>query len=133
MKKIKLGSLAVDLKREREGEWVDSRAFEGVAYFLKSTNAPDYTSVIRKAARTMTQAIRDGKEISEDKSFAEEGERICEHLLLGWKGFDIEYTPDGARETLKDPAYRPLLNDIMMCADRVGRKQIEFVEEDAKN
>jgi hypothetical protein len=137
MKKIKLSSLRVDLKKERGGDWVKSQAFTSddgpVSYLLRSTNYPPYAAAVRKAARAMAQAMRDGKDIDDDVAFAEEGRRVCDHLLLGWGNLDVEYSPEEALRCLTDPSYRPLLSDVMACADRVGQSVMETVEDDAKN
>lgn len=61
------------------------------------------------------------------------GRVYADHILLEWEGFDVPYTPEAARETLTDPAFRALVNHVDYAADRVSQLEIEFTEQAAKN
>lgn len=132
-KKIKLSSLRNDIKQEREGAWAPSRAFEGGEYLLKSTNSPDYVAAQQTALREYQERARNNTKPDIDADHRTEAEMVCKHLLMGWRGFDVEYTPEIALSELKDPAQRALLNDILNTASSVGRFKIEFVKDDVKN
>jgi hypothetical protein len=132
-KVLKLSSLRVDIKREREGEWVTSKQFEGISYQVRSTNSPEYVSAQQKSLRAIQVLIRDNKPIDQDKLHADEARIVVQYLLLAWKGLDEEFSEEVALTELVEPAARPLLNDIIECASRVGRNELEYIEQDAKN
>ncbi len=132
-KVVKLSSTRVDLRREREGEWIASKTFEGVSYHVRSTNSPDYVSAQQKQMRSLQAKIRDKRELDQDEMHAEEANIVVDCILLGWNGFDQDYTADLALEELRNPQSRPLLNDIIECASRVGRNELETIEVDVKN
>lgn len=132
-KKIKLSSLRNDIVKEREGEWVPSRAFPGAEFLVKSTNCPEYVSARQEEVRRIQEMYRDKAKVDQDQVHIDEAKSVCLHLLRGWKGFDIEYSEDAALQELMDIGQAPLLNDILDCASRVGRYKIAFVEDDSKN
>lgn len=131
---VKLKSTRVDLTKEREGDWVRSTRFEGVEYLVKSTNNPKYIAALSSDMRRMADAARLSKsEMDVDELHKLRAKLTCEHILLGWKGFDTEYSPELARDELMSLESRPLLDDILAAAELVGRKQVETIEVDAKN
>jgi hypothetical protein len=56
-----------------------------------------------------------------------------EHLLLGWRGLDVEFTEDVAKEILTDESYRRVRNSVYLAATKVGQRDLEFVEAAGKN
>jgi hypothetical protein len=132
-KTIKLKSLRNDVAKEREGEWVPSRAFPGAEFLVKSTNCPEYVASRQEEMRRIQEMYRDKAKLDQDQVHIDEAKSVCRHLLRGWKGFDTEYSEDIALAELMDIGQAPLVNDILDCASRVGRYKIAFVEDDLKN
>jgi hypothetical protein len=133
---VKLASLKANLTAETQGEWEDSTipslAAEGVAYLVRSLNEPSYHAA--RAALLQRFARKHGKNpVPADELSTEFGRLYAKHILLGWRGLDVEFSPSVAAETLGDPAYREIVADIEACAAQVGRAKIEFVEDAAKN
>jgi len=143
---IKLASLSADLSKEREGDWIypkewpgldPEKPFEqtplpGVGFLVRSTNYPDYVTARQAALEKMKQDYPDDK-VPVDVQARIEGQLSVEHLLLGWKGFDIEYSPDVVEVVLVAEEHRVLRSMIFWCAGRVGKKKVEFVGAAAKN
>lgn len=143
---IKLGSLAADLSKEREGEWIEPKEWPGlnpdrpleqtqlpgVAFLVRSTNYPPYISARQTALEDLKQDYPDDK-VPPEVAARIEGQLAVEHLLLGWKGFDIAYSADAVKAILAAEEHRVLRTMIYWCAGRVGKRQVEFVTDAAKN
>lgn len=129
---VKLASLKSDLAAEAQGEWEDSIAFPGVSYLLRSLNEPGYQ--VARATLLQRFVRQYGKKpVPPDDLSTSFGRLYAKHIMLGWRGLDVEFSPSVAMETLSDPAYRDLVQDIEACAAQVGKQQMEFVEDVAKN
>jgi hypothetical protein len=143
---IKLGSLAADLSKEREGEWVEPKewpglnpekpmemtALPGVAFHVRSTNYPAYVTARQAVLEDLKKNYPDDK-VPADVAARIEGQLAVEHLLLGWRGFDIAYSADAVQTILAAEEHRVLRSMIYWCAGRVGKRQVEFVKDAAKN
>lgn len=129
---VKLGSIKADLKRETEGEWVDIPDLPGVRLRVRSFNYGPFraarNAVLQRLAKRYAKSP-----VPDDVMARELGALYADQLLLGWDGFDVPYTPEAARETLTDPAFRSLLNHIDYASERVGQTEIEFVEQATGN
>lgn len=129
---VKLASLKIDLQKEAEGERIESVRYPGVSYLLKSLNDPGYQTdrslLMQKLARKYGR-----KPVPQTVLVPEIGKLFAKRIVLGWDGFDVEYSEDVAIETLSDIAYREVVADIEDCASQVAATQIEFVEELEKN
>lgn len=143
---IKLGSLAADLSKERDGEWVEPKEWPGlnpekpmeqtplpgVAFHVRSTNYPSYVTARQAALEDLKKNYPDDN-VPPDVAARIEGQLAVEHLLLGWRGFDIAYSADAVETILAAEEHRVLRSMIYWCAGRVGKRQVEFVKEAAKN
>jgi len=143
---IKLGSLAADLSKEREGEWVEPKEWPGlkpdkpmemtplpgVAFLVRSTNFPAYVTARQVALEDLKKDYPDDK-VPADVAARIEGQLAVEHLLLNWRGFDIAYSADAVKAILAAEEHRVLRSMIYWCAGRVGKRQVEFVKDAAKN
>lgn len=143
---IMLASLAADITKEREGEWIEPKEWPGlnpdkpgemtqlpgVAFLVRSTNFPAYVTARQAALEDLKKNYPDDK-VPPDEAARIEGQLAVEHLLLGWKGFDIEYSPDAVGVILGAEEHRVLRTMIFWCAGRVGKKQVEFVKVAEKN
>lgn len=144
---IKLSSLDIDIKAEAEGEWVAIKewiglnpdqpftpvALPGLEFHVKSLNDHGYKVARQKAAEDLEKRKKDfpGESVPDDVAGAAEGKLIAEHLLLGWKGFDVDYSAETAAKALPKPASRTLRQMILYCASKVGRREVEFVTVEA--
>lgn len=143
---IKLASLASDISAEREGEWIEPKEWPGlnpdrpgemtllpgVAFLVRSTNFPAYVTA-RQAALEQIKAAYPDDRVPPEEAARIEGRLAVEHLLLGWKGFDITYSTDAVSVILAAEEHRVLRTMIYWCAGRVGKKQVEFIKAAEKN
>lgn len=129
---VKLSSLRADLTREAEGDWVDYPDWPGVALHVRSLQTPAYRIARDQAAQRAARKHR-GKPIPPDEVARTAGTLYADHILLGWRGLDEDYSPERAREVLTDPAYREVVGAVEWCAARVGETDAEFVEDAAGN
>lgn len=138
-KKVKLSSLQANMQKEREGDWIPAADIDpAIKWHVRSTNyAPfkiDRDARIEKLTRKL-----DGERVSDDEMAKLNGELAVEHLLLGWSGLaddddaEIPYSPDKALEILTDESYRLVRQSVYFAATKVGRSEIKFVEDGAKN
>lgn len=146
---IKLKSLLVDIKAEREGEWIEIKEWAGLdpekpwevirtpglAFCVHSINDPEY-KVARQALIEESSAMKaDGKSDIEIEAAigAKEGGLIADRLLRGWRGLDEDYDPPVARAMLAMPESRVLRTMIISAAQRSGMRKVEFVKAAEKN
>ena len=129
---IKLSSLKADLEREAKGDWIDYPDWPGVAFKVSSLHTPAYAMardlLVQKFARK-----HKGKTPPPEEFAPEVGRLYARHILHGWRGLDIEYSPEVALETLCDPAYRLVVAAVEWCAAQLAQVDAEFVEDAAKN
>lgn len=143
---IMLSSLAADLTLEREGEWIPVKEWPGLnpekpyeavpvpglAFLVRSTNYPAYVAA-RQVALEKLKADHPDDKVPAEKSARIDGELAVEHLLLGWRGLDVEYSAPAALEVATAEEHRTLRSMIYWCAGRVGKKQVEFTAAAVKN
>lgn len=129
---VKFSSITVDLEKERNGDWVSYPEWPGAEFNVNSVESPAFKEARDKLMRRLARRYGD-KPIPSDGLTKDLGDLYAKHLLNGWKGFDMAYSADAAREALCDPAYRLLTEAVLWCAQRVGRAQVEFLEEAAGN
>ncbi|MDX0057952.1 hypothetical protein GOC19_16085 [Sinorhizobium meliloti] len=129
---VKLASLKANLEREAAGDWIEYPDWPGVAFCVKSLHSPSY--VTARDLMLQRQARKNkGKAPPADVIAVEAGKIYSQHILLGWRGLDVEYSADVALQVLTDPAYRQVVAAIEWCAQQVAQTDIEFVEEATKN
>lgn len=129
---VKLSSLKANLDRETKGDWIDFPDWEGVSFNVSSLNLPAYTTK-RDLLLQRLQRKYKRKPVPKDVLNAELGRLYAEHILHGWRGLDVEYSPTVALETLTDPEYRNVVAAVEYCAAQVSAIDVEFVEEEAGN
>lgn len=143
---IKLGSLAADLGKERDGDWVEPKEWPGLnpdkplentqlpglAFLVRSTHYQPYVIARQEALERMKRDYPDDKVPSEVVARIE-GELAVKHLLLDWRGLDTRYTADTVATVLVAEEHRVLRAMIFWCASRVGKKRVEFLKSAAKN
>lgn len=135
---IKLSSLKADLRAEREGEWIEPKDWPGVgpvpglAFLVRSTQYPPYTTARTQEQMRLSKKF-DGGNVPPDELAKADGRLAVEHLLLGWRGLDVEYSAEAAEEALLDEGHRKIRDMIFWCATRVGVRDVEFLETEGKN
>jgi hypothetical protein len=143
---VKLGSLAADLSKERDGEWIEpkewpglnpEKPFEmtklpGLAIFTRSTNYPPYVTARQARLEQMKKDYPDD-DIPPEVAAKIEGELAVEHLTLGWRGLDLEYSAKAAAQVLQAEEHRVFRSICYWCAGRVGKRKVEFVKAAEKN
>lgn len=133
-KLVKLSSLKANLSREFDGDWVLLPDMAPAAINARSFNFPAYKVARALLNRQLTKKYKG--EISEERDAetdAEFGKLYAKYLLRGWRGFDVEYTPEKAMELLPDPEWRPLKEYCEYAFAAVAQVNVEFAESAAKN
>jgi len=128
---IKLASVKVDLAQEAAGTWVDYPDFPGVSFLVSSTDLPAYKTA--RSAVLTRYARKHGGALLLDDTAPELTPLYAKHLLHGWRGFDVEYSPAVAAETLSDPAFRAVAAAVLWCAGSVADVNAEFTADMGKN
>lgn len=129
---VKLASLKADLDRESEGGWVDVPDLPGVALLVRGYSYGPYK--LASALSMQRLARKYGKKpIPGEVLFTENAKLICDHLLLGWRDFDVESTPENIHDYIHNPAYRVLHTYVFEAAAEIGAVEVEFLEDAAGN
>lgn len=142
---IKLGSLAADLSKERDGEWIEPKewpgldpekpfeqtALPGVKFLVRSTHYPAYVTARQAVLESLKKDYPDDK-VPADVAAREEGQLAIQHLLLDWQGFDVKFSADVASTLMSAEEHRVLRQIVFWCAGRVGKRKLEFVEASEK-
>lgn len=143
---IKLGSLAADLSKERDGEWIEPKEWPGLnpdkpleltrlpglAFHVRSTNYPPYVTA-RQAELERLKKDYPKDDVPGELAAQIEGRLAVEHLLLGWRGLDVPYASETAATVTAAEEHRVIRSMIYWCAGRVGKRNVEFVKDAAKN
>lgn len=141
MPTVKLDSLKSDLTKEREGEWIVLQGLglgliapdlPGVMLKVRSLNYPPWLAA-QDAATRRIKKIHGDDYIPEDLTIEVYAPLWAEFLLLGWEGFEVEYSPQEALEALLDLGHRRLRAYVIACAQKCGQREIEYVKDVEKN
>lgn len=128
---IKLASLKADLKREEKGDWVAFPDWPGVEFNVSSLNLPAFAAARANEIQRLNLSHKNN--VPPDVMTATIGKLLDRHILHGWRGLDVEYSPETASEIMSDPAYRPVINAVLWCAGEISQIEVKFVEDDVKN
>lgn len=129
---VKLGSLAADLAREKDGDLVEIPELPGVKLRVRGFGYGPYQ--MAKSQIESRWVRRYGREaVPPEVAYRDNGRLYADHILLGWEGFDEEYSPEKGLEVLLDPAYRELHEHIRYAGQKLMQSDAEFVEDAAKN
>jgi hypothetical protein len=128
---IKLASLKADLKREEKGDWVAYPDWPGVEFNVSSLNLPAFAAA--RANEIQRLNITHKNNVPPDTMTMTIGKLLDRHILHGWKGLDVEYSPAAASEVMSDAAYRPVINAVLWCASEISQVDVKFVEDEVKN
>ncbi len=128
---VKLSSILVDVRAEREGEWQEVAEWPGVAFKVKSTENPAFKDALSDVRAKLAKRYDD--KIPSDELTKYNGELYADHLLVDWRGLDVPYSHDEATDILTDPKGRRFTFNVLACALKVGERDLEFVKEAEKN
>lgn len=140
MSVVKIASLRADLKREAEGDWVPFPDWGGgVQFNVSSLHLPAFQTarddLLMRVARQANQPKpKTGEEAPPKIDLKVElGKLYATHILHGWSGLDLEYSPATAMEILSDPEYRNIVAAVEWCAAKLSEVNVEFIEDEVKN
>ena len=133
-----LSSIRADLKKEEEGEWIESDLLKGVSFKVRSPQCDRFqvanSAMMRELSQKYKDAVPPPSEID-----ARIGKLYAEHILIDWKGIvddegkEIALLESLREEVLTDPAHRILRGAIEGAARRVALVDPKFEETAAKN
>lgn len=128
---LKLDSTVTDVKRETEGLWVDSFAFPGVRFKVRSITNADFQTA--SSMRALSLHRKFGKTPPAEEMAKARGELLVNHLLLDWDGLDPKYSKEEALKRLTTPSFGRVCDDIESAARFAAEPELEFIEDAAKN
>lgn len=137
---VKLSSLKRDVAKEREGDLIEAEDLnkpgtkpeDKIFWNVRSINYPPFV-IARDAANAKLRRKYKGDPVPEEIEAKIFGELQVEHLLLGWKGLDEEFSRDVAHELLTSVEGGIVRQSIFFAATKVGQSDVEFVEDTGKN
>ena len=134
---LKIDSIAADLSKEQEGDWIEITEWPGVKLKVRSVASKDFQNAREQRYGKMTKDLGRAQYSSEFSPHL--AKLTASFLLLGWDGIvdgsekPIDYTPAKAMELLSDPSMRELVTQTIWAATRVGSKDAEFTVAAVKN
>lgn len=145
-----LESVAVDVEKQDEGDWVDlstiDARFEGdkdkgesnLRVLLRSIRSDDFRRAHRRARRKLDRMVARG--ITEDPVKTDVAARtaIAEACILGWENLmigkePVAYSPAKALEIMLDKRFVHFHNAVAAAATQVGDRDAEYLETHGKN
>lgn len=130
--KVLLSSLRADLDRETTGDWVPYPLWKGVRFNVSALTVPEYETDRDLMFKRLGKKYKD-ELIPKDVLSAELGALYHKHILHDWEGLDIEYSPQVAKETLSDPAFRAVVSAVEWCAAKISEIEVKFTKEEEGN
>ena len=132
MTKLKLSSVKADLAKETGGEKIEYKPWPGVSFTVRSNKCQAY--VVANSQMFQRWAAKYGDDpVPPEVITSDLGKLLCETILLGWDGIDVEYSPEKALEILCDEAFREVRAAVQWCSSRVAAINPKFDETAAKN
>lgn len=129
---IKFSSIKNKIDVERSGEFKEIPEWPGVKLGVRSLELPAYKLALDLLVQRLARKYKH-KGAPPEVRDAEVGKLLAEHILFGWEGFDEEYSPEIALETLSSAEGRDLVKFTLWAAAQVGETEVEFVKEATKN
>ncbi len=129
---LKFDTIRVDASKQEEGEWIASLNLPGVEFRVSPLHKPAFVMARERLALRLAKKFK-REPVPPDDRLVEVGRLLAQHILHGWRGFDVEYTAERAAEALTDPSYRVLIGEVENCAARAGEPDLEFEESDTGN
>jgi len=133
MQKAILASLRTNAKREAAGGWEPSVLWpeSNIRYHVRAISYEPYKTAHQRLQREHAKKYGAGRTVPEDVLAQEVGALLAEHILLGWEGIDVEYSPAAAMSTLTNPEFKLLSTDVEMAAAKFGNVNPDFVKGEA--
>lgn len=130
-KPVKLSSLKADLAREKKGDWIAYPDWPGVEFNVSSIHLPEFTTA--RSLMFQRLGVVHKNNIPVEVITAETGVLLNKHILHDWRGLDVKYTAQDAASVMSDPAYREVIAAVQWCATELGKIEVAYTEDDAKN
>lgn len=131
-KLVKLDSLRADLKLQSEGTWQPA-PWPGVRLRVRSIDYEAYTSARDQERERLAAQYLSAAKIPDRVWIPILGRLLAEHILLEWDGISPAYDADTAEDVLTAPDGKAMREAVVIAAQRVGVREIEFVAELEKN
>jgi hypothetical protein len=128
---LRLESLAVNPELDKEGQEVPSVAFEGVFFKVRPIDYPPFQMELARQGYELKKKHGDTTPTAEYQKLRTS--LLAKHILVGWRGLDVEYTPEAAQNYLANPSFRRLVDDIETCAGKLLMTNLQYVDETVKN
>jgi hypothetical protein len=135
---LKISSIAVDLAKETEGDWIDIAEWPGVRLKVRSINSKDYQTARETRVNKLMQSLGRVPLATEMQPYI--AKFAASFLLLDWEGIIVgsgdvptPYSASVAMELLTDPSMRDLVTQVIWAATRVGSRDAEFTTAAIKN
>lgn len=134
---LKISSIAADLAKEAEGDWIDIAEWAGVRLLVRSIHNKLFQNAREQRIAKLTKEL--GRLPFQSEMEPHIAKFATSFLLLGWDGIcgdddtPIPYSTSKAIELMTDPAMRSLVEQVIWAATRVGSRDAEFVTANAKN
>lgn len=101
-----------------EPKWI-SAPDDSAALLVRSVHFPAFRDQYTEQFRSKVAALRAGQTLQGTWA-ADLLQQMCaKHLLLGWRGLPVEYSPAAASERLASPEGLTFLGEILSAALRV--------------
>lgn len=134
MPPTKLDSLKQDKKKTTDGEWIECPELgDGVALKVRSLDYVPFKVALRAAQMRFGRIYPGEKVAPPDEEDVKNGDLYAEHLLLDWRGLDVPYSPEVAKEVLTDVSHRALRAAVSASARQVGDMRAEQAKAVAGN
>ena len=140
---IRMNSIAADLQRENQGDWVDipPELFadgDGVLLKVRAFSYQPYQIARNKIVQKWSRSY--GREpIPLDVAFKADGKLYADFILLDWKGLDgddgkpMPYTKEMAEDLLTNPEFRIFQNAVQYAAGKIMLIAAEETKAELKN
>lgn len=128
---VKLSSVKVDLARETKGDWVPSLDIPGAEFNVSSLHLPAYQVALGQLDQRLSRQYKG--HTPPNVRIVEVGKLLFKHILHDWRGFDVPYSADAAREMMFEPEGRDFIAAVQNCAAMISLRDVEYVEDAAKN
>jgi hypothetical protein len=133
---VKLNSLRADMRRQNDGDWIDIPDLPDgdggcVAFHVRGANYGPFQQENSLVRSRWVRRYGSVDAVPPEVSGRDLAHLYSKHLLLGWRGFDLEHSHDLAEEMMREPG--EFFGHVLYAVAQVMRRETEFVETASKN
>lgn len=137
-----LRSIAVDVRKEDEGDWYDLGQFDsrlaGVQVLVRSDQCDEYKRLDTALRRKHLQRLLRGETVDPVESENITKRVVARAALLDWRdvtvdGEPIPFSKERAKEILLNKEFRAFADAVAAAIKQVGKNEADWVEEQGKN